>query len=65
MHTLKRAQEKIVKRFPDKRVIAVADRGFLSIDNLADLQTVTLPGVASWNLFWRYRTDVTANSWSC
>ncbi len=42
--TLKGVIEKIVKRFPIKRVIAVADRGLLSTDNLADLQAVTLPG---------------------
>lgn len=46
VHTLKPTLEKIVERFPVKRVIAVADRGLLSIDNLADLQTVTLPGGA-------------------
>ncbi len=44
VHTLKPTLEKIVKRFPVKRVIAVADRGLLSIDNLADLQTISLPG---------------------
>ena len=42
--TLKPVIEKIVKRFPIKRVIAVADRGLLSTDNLADLQAITLPG---------------------
>lgn len=42
--TLKPTLEKIVKRFPIKRVIAVADRGLLSTDNLADLQTIALPG---------------------
>ena len=36
--------EKIVKQFPIKRIIAVADRGFLSTDNLADLQAIALPG---------------------
>ena len=41
--TLKAVIEKIVKRFPVKRVIAVADRGLLSTDNLADLQAVKLP----------------------
>ena len=44
VHTLKPTLQKIVKRFPVKRVIAVADRGLLSIDNLADLQTIALPG---------------------
>ena len=42
--TIKGVIEKIVKRFPVKRVIAVADRGLLSTDNLADLQAIVLPG---------------------
>lgn len=42
--TLKPIIEKIVNRFPVKRVIAVADRGLLSTDNLADMQAITLPG---------------------
>jgi transposase len=41
--TLKGVIEKIVARFPIKRVIAVADRGLLSTDNLADLQEIVLP----------------------
>lgn len=40
--TLKPVLEKIVQRFPVKRVIAVADRGLLSTDNLADLQAIKL-----------------------
>lgn len=44
VNTLKPTLEKIVKRFPVKRVIAVADRGLLSTDNLEDLKTITLPG---------------------
>ncbi len=55
--TLKPTLEKIVKRFPIKRCIAVADRGLLSTDNLADLQTIAqcadakqeVLGEASWN----------------
>lgn len=42
--TLKAVIQRIVQQFPVKRVIAVADRGLLSTDNLADLQTITLPG---------------------
>ena len=42
--TLKSVIEKIVARFPVKRVIAVADRGLLSTDNLAELQAIKLPG---------------------
>lgn len=41
--TLKPIIHKIVQRYPVKRIIAVADRGLLSIDNLADLQTMKLP----------------------
>jgi len=42
--TIKGVIEKIVARFPIKRVIAVADRGLLSTDNLASLQEIVLPG---------------------
>lgn len=42
--TLKPTIEKIVARFPVKRVIAVADRGLLSTDNLTELQAIQLPG---------------------
>ena len=42
--TLKPTIKKIIERFPVKRVIAVADRGLLSIDNLEELQAITLPG---------------------
>ena len=41
--TLKPVIEKIVHRFPVKRVIAVADRGLLSTDNLTQLQAIELP----------------------
>ncbi|MBP0628117.1 IS1634 family transposase [Cupriavidus sp. AcVe19-1a] len=41
--TLKPTIEKVLSRFPVKRVIVVADRGLLSIDNLAELQAMTLP----------------------
>ncbi len=42
--TLKPTIEKVIARFPIKRVIAVADRGLLSTDNLAELRSITLPG---------------------
>lgn len=42
--TLKPTIEKIIQRFPIKRIIAVADRGLLSTDNLTELQAITLPG---------------------
>lgn len=41
--TLKPTIEKVLQRFPIKRVIAVADRGLLSTDNLGELQAITLP----------------------
>jgi transposase len=41
--TLKPTIEKIIQRFPIQRVIAVADRGLLSIDNLTELQALRLP----------------------
>ena len=41
--TLKPIIEKIIARFPVKRVIAVADRGLLSTDNLTELQAIGLP----------------------
>lgn len=41
--TLKPTIEKVLSRFPVRRVIVVADRGLLSIDNLAELQAMTLP----------------------
>jgi len=44
VQTLKPTLEKIVKRFPVKRVIAVADRGLLSVENLEEIKTITLPG---------------------
>jgi len=42
--TIKGVIEKVVTRFPVKRVIAVADRGLLSTENLTDLQAIVLPG---------------------
>lgn len=41
--TLTPTLAKIVKRFPIKRVIAVADRGLLSTDNLVELSAIRLP----------------------
>ena len=34
---------KIIERYPIKRIIAVANRGLLSIDNLTQLQAMSLP----------------------
>ena len=45
--TLKPTIEKLVARFPVKRMVVVADRGLLSQDNLAELQAITLPGGAA------------------
>ncbi len=41
--TLKASLLKVIERFPIRRVIAVADRGLLSLDNLAELQKIVLP----------------------
>ena len=42
--TLKASLQKVMARFPIQRVIAVADRGLLSLGNLEELQTMTTPG---------------------
>ena len=42
--TLKETLQRVMSRFPLKRVIVVADRGLLSINNLQELQEITLPG---------------------
>lgn len=41
--TLKQSLLKVLERFPIRRVIAVADRGLLSLDNLQELQKIVLP----------------------
>ena len=41
--TLRPTLETIVERFPVKRIVVVADRGLLSVDNLEDLQQIRLP----------------------
>jgi len=41
--TLKASLEKVMARFPIQRVIAVADRGLLSLGNLEELQAMTTP----------------------
>ena len=41
--TLKSSLQKVMARFPIQRVIAVADRGLLSIGNLEELQAMTTP----------------------
>ena len=41
--TLKGSLEALMQRFPVQRVIAVADRGLLSLENLEELQAMRLP----------------------
>ena len=41
--TLKASLEKVMTRFPIQRVIAVADRGLLSLGNLEELKRMTTP----------------------
>lgn len=63
--TLKTIIEKIMQRYPNKRIIAVADRGLLSIDNLADLQALKLPRASHWSSAWPCPAGATANLWTC
>jgi transposase len=42
--TLKPVVEEVLARFPVKRVVLIADRGLLSLDNLEQLQAMKLPG---------------------
>lgn len=44
--TLKASLLKVLERFPIRRVIAVADRGLLSLDNLEELRKIVLPSGA-------------------
>ncbi len=62
--TIKPTIEKIVKRFPAKRVIAVADRGLLSTDNLTDLQTFSLPGGRTLEFIWQFQGGAIVTSWT-
>jgi hypothetical protein len=41
--TLKGTLERVMGRFPIRRVIAIADRGLMSADNLAELSAMTTP----------------------
>ena len=41
--TLKASLEKVLARLPIKRVIAMADRGLMSLDNVQQLQSIILP----------------------
>lgn len=41
--TLKHSLQKVMARYPIQRVIAVADRGLLSLDNLEQLQSMRTP----------------------
>jgi hypothetical protein len=36
--------ERVLERFDIKRVVLVADRGLLSMDNLKELRTIRSPG---------------------
>ena len=41
--TLRATLEPVIARFPIRRVIAIADQGAMSADDLAELQTITTP----------------------
>ena len=61
--TLKPTIKKIIERFPVKRVIAVADRGLLSIDNLEELQAMLLPGGGKLEFILAVPGRVGAGQW--
>lgn len=63
--TLKPTIQKILARLPVKRVIAVADRGLLSIDKLQELQDTRCPVEHRWSSSWPCRVGATASSWIC
>ena len=44
VQTLMPMVERVLERFDIKRVVLVADRGLLSMDNLKELRTIRLPG---------------------
>ena len=46
VRTLKGTLERVMARFPIRRVIAIADRGLMSADNLAELSAMTTPSGA-------------------
>lgn len=62
---LKPTIEQILKRFPVKRVIAVADRGLLSTDNLAELQAMPLPDGGMLEFILAVQDDAIRTLWHC
>ena len=54
----------VTQRFKVRRVVLVAERGLLSLDNLEALSAVRI-GVGPWNSSWRCQAAVTVSSMTC
>ena len=52
--TLRPMLERLLKRFEIARLVIVADRGLLSLDNIAQIRALALENSVRWTLFWRY-----------
>ncbi|GAB1424123.1 hypothetical protein MASR2M16_13570 [Thauera terpenica] len=64
--TLLPTMKTVLERFPSiSRVVLVADRGLLSLDNLEALSRSDWKAASRWNSYWRFRDGVTANSPIC
>jgi transposase len=63
--TIKAVIEKIVARFPIKRIIAVADRGLLSTENLLICKKLLCLEATSLNSFWPYWAGATEILLNC
>ena len=59
--TLQGMLQKVLARFPVQRIILVADRGLLSLDNIGELSKLADRGIASWSSLWLSQTAVTPN----
>ena len=59
--TLQGMLQKVLARFPVQRIILVADRSLLSLDNIGELSKLADRGIASWSSLWLSQTAVTPN----
>ena len=65
--TLQPTLKKVLARYPHiRRLVVVADRGLLSLDNIEALaQAAGSPAIGRWSSSWRCRGGATASSSSC